>query len=104
MHIGLLPIVFLLPAAIAALAMGALIRTIGERRVKGLTVGSHAIVLMARCTVLWLGLCFFFMLLASLGHSVNPLCGSWPHGLVSFLVLIVATATLLVWLVKRKSG
>jgi cytochrome bd-type quinol oxidase subunit 2 len=103
MRSGLLPIVVLLALGIVTLAAWALIRAINENRDTGRVWGRHAIVLIACCTALWLGLCFFFMLLASLGHSTHPLRDSWPQCLVSFLALIIAPSTLLVWLAKRKS-
>jgi cytochrome bd-type quinol oxidase subunit 2 len=104
MRVGLLPIAIFLALGVVALAAWALIRAVNENRDSGRVSGRHAIVLMVCCTALWLGLCFFFMLLASLGHSAHPLRDSWPQCLVSFLVLIVAPLTLLVWLAKRRSG
>jgi O-antigen/teichoic acid export membrane protein len=104
MRIGLLPIAVFLAIGVAALAAWALIRATSKNRGKGRRLGSYAIVLMACCTALWIGLCFFFIVFASLGHSPYPLRDSWPQCLVSFLVLIVAPVILLVFLTKRRSG
>jgi hypothetical protein len=104
MRVGLLPIAIFLALGVAALAAWALIRATNKNRGKGHVLGSYAIVLMACCTALWLGLCFFFMVFASLGHSPHPLLDSWPQCLVSFLVLIVVSVMLLVFLTKRRSG
>ena len=100
MIIGLLPIASFLALGAVALAAWALIGAINEKRKRGRFSGLYAIVLMVCCTALWLGLCFFFILLASLGHSAYPLRDSWLQCLVSFLVLIVAPVTLLVRLAK----
>jgi O-antigen/teichoic acid export membrane protein len=104
MIIGLLPIATLLALGIAALAAWALIRAISEKRDRGRVPAGLAVVLMVCCLALWLGLCFFFMLLAGLGHSSYPLRDSWPQCLVSFLVLICAPLILIVWLDRRRSG
>ncbi len=104
MRVGLLPIAVLLALGVVALGVWALIRAINEKRDRGRFSRLHTIVLMMCCTALWLGLCFFFRLLAVLGHSPNPLHDSWPQCLVSFLVLIGAPLMLIVWLAKRRPG
>jgi hypothetical protein len=102
--VGLLPIVTLLALGIIALAVWALIRAIKEKRKQGRISVRHAVVLMVCCTILWLGISFFFLLRAALGHSAHPLLDAWPACLVGFLVLIVAPVTMLVGLARRKSG
>ena len=104
MRIGLLPIAVSLALGVVALATWALIRAISKNRGSGRILGRYAIVLMVCCLALWLGLCYFFRILASLGHSAYPLRDSLPQCLVSFLVLIVAPLILLVWFAKRRSG
>jgi formate-dependent nitrite reductase membrane component NrfD len=104
MRVGLLPIAVFLALGVAALAAWALIRVINEKHDRGRVSARHAIVLMVCCTALWLGLCYFFRILASLGHSAYPLRDARPQCLVSFLALIVAPLTLLVWLATRRSG
>ena len=104
MIIALLPIATFLALGAVALAAWALIGAINEKRKRGSFSALHTIVLMVCGTALWLGVSFFFMLRASLGHSAQPLRDAWSQCLVSFLVLIVAPVTLLVWLAKRRSG
>jgi len=104
MRIGLFPIALFLAIGIVVLAIWALSRAINKDRGKGRVVGSYAIILIVCCTTLWLGLCFFFMIFSSLGHSPHPLRDSWPQCLVSFLVLIVLPLILLAFLAKRRSG
>jgi hypothetical protein len=43
------------------------------------------------------------MLLASLGHSAHPLRDSWPECVVSFLILVVAPLSIVIWFSKRKT-
>ena len=104
MRIGILPITILIACGVLALAAWAFIRAlqgnIGGRRVSA----RHAIVLMTCCVALWLGLCFFFMVFASLGHSAHPLRDSWPQCVISFFVLVVAPLALFVWRAKRRFG
>ena len=104
MRVGLLPIAVFLALGVVALATWALIRAANKNRGSGRILGRYAIVLMVCCLALWLGLCYFFMIFASLGHSAYPLRDSRPQCLVSFLALIVAPLTLLVWLATRRSG
>jgi hypothetical protein len=104
MRVGLLPIAVFLALGVAALATWALIRVITAHRVSHRVSARYAIVLMVCCLALWLGLCYFFIIFASLGHSAYPLRDSQPQCLVSFLALIVAPLTLLVWLARRRSG
>jgi cytochrome bd-type quinol oxidase subunit 2 len=104
MRIGILPIVILVAFGVLALAAWTLIHAVNENRGSRRVSARHAIVLMACCTTLWLGLCFFFMIFASLGHSAHPLRDSWPQCVVSFLVLIVTPLALLIWLARRRSG
>ena len=104
MRIGLLPLAAVLALGIAALAAWALIRAVSEKRSRGRLSARFAIVLMVCCLALWLGLCFFFTLLAGLGHSAYPLRDSRPQCLWSFLVLICAPLIVLVRLSRRGSG
>ncbi|MCX6554495.1 MAG: hypothetical protein NTZ12_05695 [Candidatus Aminicenantes bacterium] len=99
MGIPILPFAVLGALAILALAAWAFARVIKGNRISL----RHAIVLMACCTALWLGLCFFFMVWAALGHSAHPLRDSWPQCAVSFFVLVVAPLALFVWRAKRRS-
>ena len=103
MRLSILPIAILVIFGLIALATwactGVLKRNHGSRRVSV----RHTIVIMACCTALWLIVCFFFMIFASLGHSAHPFRDCWPQCAVSFIVLIVAPLALLRWLAKRKS-
>jgi hypothetical protein len=103
MHIGLLPIVLLIALGVFALATWALARLVNNRVHHRISLGP-AIVVMACCMTLWLGLCFFFMLLASLGHSAHPLRDSWPECGASFLILVVSPLSIIIWLSKRKKS
>lgn len=103
MRIGLLPIVILIALGVLALAAWALVRFV-KNRADGRASSGPAIVVLACCTILWLGLCFLFMLLASLGHSAHPLRDSWPECVVSFLILVVAPLSIVIWFSKRKTG
>jgi cytochrome bd-type quinol oxidase subunit 2 len=103
MHLSIFPFAILAVFGILALAAWAFTRVLnrahGSRRVSV----RHTIVIMACCTALWLILCFFLMIFASLGHSAHPFRDSWPQCAISFIVLIVAPFALLIWLAKRKS-
>ena len=101
MRIGLFPIVVPIALGVLALAAWALIRFVKNRADRRASSGP-VIVVMACCTTLWLGLCFLFMLLASLGHSAYPLRDSWLKCVVSFLILVVAPLSIVIWFSKRK--
>jgi cytochrome bd-type quinol oxidase subunit 2 len=102
MIIGLLPITLLLAFICVALATWALIRALTEKRRQGRVLARHAVVLLACGLALWLGISFFFLLRASLGHSAQPLRDARPQCLVSFLVLICAPVTFLVWPARQR--
>ena len=102
MHIGLLPIALLVALGLLALAVWALMRLV-TNRAAGHSVTGPAIAVIACCATVWLGLCFFFMILASLGHSGHPLRDSWLECLVSFLILVVSPLPIVIWLSRRKA-
>jgi len=99
-----LPFAILAALAILALAVRAFVRVLKENRGGRRIPARQAIVFMACCITLWLGLCFFFMVLASLGHSAHPLRDSWLQCVVSFFVLVVFPLTLFAWFARRSSG
>jgi cytochrome bd-type quinol oxidase subunit 2 len=101
MRIGLLAIVVLIALGVVSLAAWALVR-FAKNRADRRASSDPAIVVLACCTALWLGLCFPFMLLASLGHSSHPLRDSWPECVVSFLILVATPLSIVIWLSKRK--
>lgn len=100
MRIAILPIVVPVAFGLLALEAWAFVRALKGNRVSL----RHAIVLMACCLLLWLGLCFFFMVFATLGHSAHPLRDSWPQCVVSFFVVIIAPLVLFICSAKRSSG
>jgi hypothetical protein len=104
MHIGIVPIASLLALGLVALAAWALIRAISVKRKQDRLSVRHAVALMVCCTILWLGISFFSLLRAALGHSSHPLLDAWPECLVGFLVLSVAPLTVLIWLAKRRTS
>jgi len=104
MRIGILPIVVLVALGILALAVRTFFHAFKKNRGGCPIPIRHAIVIMACSIALWLGLCFFFMIMAALGHSAHPLRDSWLPCAVSFFVLIVAPLALFIWLARRKSG
>jgi hypothetical protein len=104
MQFGLLPFAVLLALGLVAGAVWAAVGAVRvQRRTRRLSL-RHGVVLMVCCTAIWSASCFFFMLLASLGHSAHPLRDSWPQCLASFMVVIVAPSALLIWLATRRSG
>ncbi|MBN2399669.1 MAG: hypothetical protein JXI33_04940 [Candidatus Aminicenantes bacterium] len=87
--------------AILVLAAWAFLRALkGNRRVSM----RQAVALMACCFILWLGLSFFFMILASLGHSSHTLRDAWPPCAVSFFLFVFAPLSLFAWLSRQRSG
>ncbi len=103
MRIGILPIVLAIGLGVLGLVGWALVRLVTNRDHRR-AVSGLAILVMACCTTLWFGLCSFFMLWASLGHSAHPLRDSWPECAVSFLILIVLPLAIIIWLSKRKAN
>ncbi len=103
MHIGLFPIALLAALGLLALGAWAFARFVKNRADRRASLGP-AIAVLACCTTLWLGLSFFFMVLASLGHSGHPLRDSWLECFVSFLILVAAPLSIIVWFSKRKKG
>ena len=101
MRIGLLPIAVLVALGVVALAAWALGGAFKERRGGRRFQASRAVVVTVCGTALWLMLSFFFMVLASLGHSPHPLRDSWVKVVVSFIVLVCAPGAVLVWLAGR---
>jgi hypothetical protein len=103
MGIAVLPIAVLVVLGLLTLAAWVFVWALrGNRGGRRVSV-RYAIVLMACCIALWLGLCFFFMVWASLGHSAHPLRDSWLQCLVSFFILIVTPLALFRWRAKRRS-
>ena len=104
MQLGLLPFAVLLAMGLVAGAAWAALGAVRvQRQTRRLSL-RHGVVLMVCFTAIWSASCFFFMLLASLGHSAHPLRDSWRQCLAGFMVFIVAPSALLVRLATRRSG
>jgi hypothetical protein len=103
MQFGLFPLAVLLALGLVAGAVWAALGAVRVQRETRRLSLRHGVVLMVCCTAIWSASCFFFMLLASLGHSAHPLRDSWPQYLAGFLILVGAPAALLVSLATRRS-
>jgi hypothetical protein len=92
MYFGILPFAILLGLVAIAVMVWAVLGVVRVYRQDRRLSAVHAVVLMVFCAGVWLVLSFFFMILASLGHSTHALRDALPGCLVSFLILVVVPA------------
>ncbi len=101
MRVGIFPFVVLIAIGLVVLATWAFVRFV--RNKSGQRASSrYAVVIIACCTILWLGVSFFFTLWASLGHSGHPVRDALPECAISFLILVGIPSSIVLWRIKRK--